>query len=284
MVEVPDDAIDPKVESAFRAIALTQGHVPEEVVQALRDDQASYPSMAAMFGLEASLWKSYESSRLELGGNAPHAQLIAWAWVSQTFRQAHVTFRLVAEGFSDSACANARSAFEHGIYVSLLADTEDVDFVLGRLEQRYMQTGERVLLGADEHEVPEFLLEILKDWRSSESELVPDSAWVPIMAKVCKHLENGDTIYSHYQGLSTLMHAGFGSASGFMIAAMSDNPREPTLEHTPAVYEVKHALWSSLGACGWAGWSADKIFGVEHFTSTCDCLRPLGFKPLLQLD
>lgn len=188
----------------------------------------------------------------------------------------------MGEGFPDSACANARSAFEHAIYVSVLADVPDVDFVLDRLERHYIEVGRELTKGAiPDEDALSLLADILGKWEASTSDIDASSAWVPRMRRVCDHLDNGDTIYGHYRGLSTLMHAGFGSASGFMVAAFgAGTPQDPVLTHEPVVYETNLILWASLGACAWAGWSADKLFGFDHFTSVCDLLRPQGFEPL----
>jgi len=278
---VPDDGVDPRIEQTYEAIAKARGDDPEEVVTELRNREASYGSMAKLYYLESTLWRVYKSAQPELGGRTPHAQLVAWSWITQTFRQAHTVFGLVSNGFPDCAFANARCAMEHGIYLSLMAGIEDVDFVLDRLEHRYIQTGQKLSAAAPKDQVPEFLGALLEDVGDLCATPNPESDWVRWMGKICERLENGDAIYSYYLGVSAYMHAGFGSASGSMCAAMGEELMEPVPSHEPAVYDKKLELWLSLGACGWAGWSADRLFGTEHFTPACNLLKPLGFVPLV---
>jgi hypothetical protein len=277
-----DESVDPRIQRLFREIADSEGQDFAPILEAAQRDQASFPPTDEMYETQSLLWEAFESCRPELGGTTPHAQLLAWAWVAQTLRQSRSAFRLVAEGYPDSACANARAAFEHGIYVSLLADAPDVDLVLDRLERRYIDVGRALAKGVMPDNATDLALlgDILDKWQST-SDIDPSSDWVRWMKGVCDRLIDGDTIYGHYQGLSTLMHCGFGSAEGFLVAALSSgSPDEPRLTHEPLVYETKLILWASIGACAWAGWSADKLFGFEHFTPVCDLLRPQGFVPL----
>lgn len=263
-------------------VAESEGLDVEQIVAAMQRDQGSFPATEDMYELEKQFWSTFQNCRPQLSGATPHAQLIAWAWVAQTFRQAHSVFRLVAQGFPDSACANARSAFEHGIYLSVLADSPDVDFVLDRMERRYVAIGQELANSAmDEEGISALLAEVLDKWETSESEIDRESGWVNRMKRVCDRLVNGDTIYGHYRGLSTQMHCGFGNAEGFMVASFGGGTLEkPVLSHEPVVFSTKLILWASLGACAWAGWAADKVFGFDHFTSVCDLLRPQGFEPL----
>jgi hypothetical protein len=271
----------------FHQIAESEGQDFDQVLGAMQRDQESFPATEEMYELEARFWEAFQSCRPELGGATPHAQLIAWAWVAQLFRQAHTVFRLVAEGFPDSACANARSAFEHGIYVSVLADSPDVDFVLDRLERRYIEVGRELAKSgtAAEEDALSLLADMLEKWSALTSDMDSSSTWVHRMQRVCDHLVDGDTIYGHYRGLSTQMHCGFGSAEGFMVAAFgAGTPEDPVLTHEPVIYATKLILWGSLGACAWAGWAADKLFGFDHFASVSDLLRPQGFEPLRLLE
>jgi len=284
---VTDDAgLEPRepqetvLEDLIRRVGSEVGFDPELAIEAARSEDTSLPTLADLERVESRLWMHFSGVAPTLGGDFPHAQLVAWAWVSVAYRQAHAAFILYKQGFPDAASANARAAVEHGVYLSLLAVVDSVDRVLNPLEGVFVRNVAKMLAGADE-DVPEFLSRMVEDiagplagCRDRDTE---------VFQRVCGRLETGDEVYRHYRKLSSDVHAGFGSAAPFFLAAFGDQDlSKPVLSNEPAVGGPRGTLWLALGGCAWAGWSADRLFEAEYFGPLLDStVRDMDFMPLV---
>ncbi len=281
-VSGPREPQETILEDLIRRIGNEVGFDPELAIDALRSEDASLPTLAELEGVESRLWTHFSGSAPTLGGDFPHAQLVAWAWVSVAYRQAHAAFVLYKQGFPDAACANARSAVEHGVYLSLLAAVGSVDSILDPLEGAYLRNAEKIFGGMDE-EMPE-LLSLLLTHLAGSTTLSSDSK-VTVFQQVCERLATGDEVYRCFRMLSNCVHAGFGSAEPFMLSAVagvSKDPSEPVLSNEPTDIHTRATLWLALGGCAWAGWSADRLFAAEYFGPLLDStVRDMDFMPLV---
>ena len=279
-VSGPRELQETVLEDLIRRIGNEVGPDPELAIDALRSEEASLPTLAELEGVESRLWTHFSGLAPTLGTDFRHAQIVAWAWVSVAYRQAHAAFILYKQGFPDAACANARAAMEHGVYLSLLAAVGSVDSVLDPLEGAYLRNTEKIFGGMDE-KMPELLSFILTDLAGLiTSSRDPE---VTVFQRVCERLDTGDEVYRYFRMLSNCVHAGFGSAEPFMLSAVAGrDPSEPVLSNEPTDIHTRATLWLALGGCAWAGWSADRLFAREYFGPLLDStVRSMGFMPLL---
>ncbi len=174
------------VENLIRLVGSEVGLDPELAIDARPSEEASPPTLANLDRVESRLWTHFSGSAPTLGGDFPHAQLVACAWVSAAYRQAHAAFILCKQGFPDAVCANARVAVDHGVYLSLLAAVDSVDSVLDPLEGAYFRNAETIFGGMDE-EVPEFLSFILTDLAGSTT--LSSDTKVTVFQQVCERLK-----------------------------------------------------------------------------------------------
>lgn len=268
------------IETILRIAGADLGADPDEMIGLLAGEDESVPPLEELQRIEAQLWPHFNAWSPTLGGSSQHAQLVASTWVAQTYRQAHAAFLLREAELPESALANARCAVEHGVYLSLLAAVDSVDDVLDPLELEHAHHT-RVVFPTEEG-MPEFLPLLMKALTSVAGSRDPD---VAKFEKVCRRLVTGDVVYRHYRMLSNVIHPGFGSASPFFLSAFAAGDFEdavPVMEPAPLGLGDRVGLWLALGACGWAGWSADRLFGTEYFGPLLDAtVRALGFIPLI---
>lgn len=187
---------------------------------------------------------------------------------------------LEERGLPESGFVNARSALEHGVYLSLLAAHESGDPVLDALEHQYLRSLQ--LIVANTTEIPGLAADMIDELIAGVNGA--QDKGVTVFQQACERLVAGDQIYRHYRTLSNYSHAGFGSANPFMIAsfAIGDPSKSLTLTSSPMCPEVRTGLWLAVGACAWAGWSVDKLFATDYFGSVLDtAVRDIGFIPLL---
>jgi len=277
-----EDAPDPQnpdaFEEAIRIAAQSLGFDPAPYIAAVRADNASQPSIADLFQIEEALWKQFSAAEPECSGDRPQVQLVAWGWVAQSFRQAHSAFILHRLGFPDSAVANARSAVEHGVLLSLLAGVELAEDVLEALEFQYLRRAKASIPLVPDEAVAEMdLVDTLLGNLTGQR-----ATGVTAFEQVCGHLESGERVYLHYRGLSNAVHPGFASAGPIMLSAFKSIEDElPTLSNEPVYIGTEMALTLAIGGCLWAGWSADLLLDNEYFgPSLSQIASELGLKPL----
>lgn len=254
---------------------------PELAIRHLHEQEWPIPALDELEAFEDQLWRCFLATSPTLTENRPHAQLIAWAWVARTYRHAHMAFLLMQLGFADGAAVHARAAVEHGVYASLLSAVGNDDIVLDALHHAFLEGAKRLVVKGDlEGDAPELVLRMLQALTGDE--IGADTRWATTFEQVCDRLQTGDRVYLHYRMLSDLVHAGFGSAGAFLLAgAAAGSVERPALLHEPLVPYIRTVLWLAVGACAWAGWSADRIFGTTHFKHTLDpTAREFGFRPL----
>jgi hypothetical protein len=270
------------MDDILRIAAMQYGLAPDEVVEAHRSAMDELPSVESLHQIEGLLWNAFREASLVLGGPFPHAQLIAWTWLAQAVRHSHAAFHLEASGLADTAAVHARAAVEHGVYLSLLATAEDPNTVLDRLEHEYARTVNLALDTSDaDIQVPGIFALLIGDLGDTAKPEGTD--WVSHFQQVCGRLRTGGLIYTHYRGLSTQSHPGFGTAAPYIVGGFPGVAKGAPigLVHDPQVVDVQITLWLSVGASCWAGWSADQIFGVDHFGPVLSQFAPrLGFSRL----
>lgn len=242
-----------------------------EAANALQPDRSSL-----LLAIERMIWRKFLSARPELGDDHQQIKLIAWGWVVHTFRQMHAVARLHRQGLSDAGLANARSAMEHGIYLSLVAAHARPEEVLDKLESGYMRMFDEVVAAGH---VPRELFPMVHEIRSEiPSITVPRTTeWTKKIEQICDRFATGDNVYLYYRALSSQVHPGFGTASTVLDALAE----EGTLAHPAWEARKPTGLWIALGSAAWAGWSYDKMFHKNSFTKLLDEeVRPLDFVPL----
>ncbi len=213
------------------------------------------PDLLAMI---RTLWEHFEATELPPSNHGRHVDVVASAWLASAYRHAKAAAVLIEENLIDAAVANARVAFENAIYLSLISDARDVDTVLDGLELRFLGIWNSVIATSPAMRPLESLLvEAADDLKAARK--VRD--WVKDVSQVCHRLHSGDVVYAHYRMLSSEMHPGFGSAVPYMV----DSFRSGLLGKEPADITGNLALEIAVGACVWAGWATDELFGIEAF-------------------
>ncbi len=183
---------------------------------------------------------------------------VASSWLAIVYRQARAVGVLIRQGLTDAGIANARVAFEHAIYPSLMADTRDYQAIFEALEGRSVFIWMLMLKGLPD--APEVFHSLLTEI-DNEVDVPPEMAWVRKVEKVCEKLDTGETVYWHYRLLTSQMHPGLASAIPYMLKL----PDVPGFDKKPSLLDTRMALSLAVGSCVWAGWSADSIFGAELF-------------------
>jgi hypothetical protein len=266
------------LEHVLRRAGTEMGFDAGSLVAAVRNEQESRPTEDELFQIESQLWDHFLSASLAPVGEFQHAQLVAWSWIAQAYRQAHSAFVLYQQGFPDSSFANARCAIEHGVYLSLLSGVESVDSVLGPLEHSYLQNAKRAVPIVPEEET-ELLTNLIG--KVLENVVGPRSKEITILEQVCNRLDTGKAVYAQYRSMSNLVHTGFGIAAPYAIASFEHDADSPSLSHEVQFLGYRIGLLMAIGGCAWAGWSADRLFDVEYFGPLLDSIaRNLGFQPL----
>ncbi|MHB8246567.1 MAG: hypothetical protein ACYDGN_14705 [Acidimicrobiales bacterium] len=268
------------LEAGLRAVCEAVGLDPSVLGELLQEDRDGTPSIVELRRFAMRLWRYFlRTGPPALEGDGSHVRLVAWAWAAQAFRHTRMAFHLERNGFGDGVAAHARSAIEHGVYLSLLAELQDQGAFLDGLEATYRRQGRRILTAAIEEgeKVPPALALFMDalgfdPGGSSRSEA---------FEQVCSRLTSGDRVYLHYRYLSSLVHAGFGSAAPFMLRAVSGGLEEPRLAHVPLVADLRRQLWPAIGGSCWAAWAVDQLLGSACFSGSLDATaRAFDFMPL----
>lgn len=223
------------------------------------------------------LWEHFEVVELPLVDLAPQVELTASSWLSIVYRQSASTSQLVRTGWSDGAVATARVAFEHAIYLSLIADGRDAIQLLDSLEGKYLTRTKSLVAVLPEGE------ELTAMWNGMLEDLVvpKNLHWVRDVEQVTKRLETGDGLYWYYRLLSGELHPGLGSIGPYILREMSD--RRPAVP--PRRIAGVHAMEVAVGACVFAGWAIDEIFGTPLFASVVNPIaQRLDYKELTRLE
>lgn len=228
-------------------------------------------------GLLDELWSLFSQIKLPASGRSTGLDLTASAWLGIAYRQAHAVAVLAKGDLLDTAVANARSAFEHAIYLSLIADGRDYAAVLDALEGKLHKTWRHAI--HDLEDVEAVMLPYIENLEAKIN--VPhDMSWVRSVEHVCNRLRTGDNVYRHYRMLSAFTHAGLGSTIPYLYNAPKSDGR-PT---APLPVFDQTILSIAVGSCIWAGWSIDQLFQREMFgPSVAKAAERLGYIPLTRI-
>lgn len=216
---------------------------------------------AELVELLDELWAHFSTIDRPPSPHSPHVDFVASAWLGITYREARAVATLAKADLLDASVANARVAFEHAIYLSLISDARDYVAVLDALEHRLVTGWTKALNKTAEPEA-QLLLPLLS--RMDEDLDVPaEMRWVSRVHMICAKLATGDVVYQRYRLLSNDIHAGLGSASPYILSGMVGNGRSVV----PNLVVARAGLDAAVHACVWAGWSIDALFGVELFAN-----------------
>lgn len=270
------------METMLRSMAEEQGVDPDTFMEGYRGLSEPVPPIEDLLKLEKLAWDLFVATKPKL--RKKHGiGLIAWAWMVQAFRHTHAAFILVANGMHDSIPLHVRAAWEHGVYLSVLAGVEDPDDFIEQLGHRSIWTMDSYLREAGDRVGPEeakVLGVVMAAAKATMDET--DRVWARRVQQVCDKLVQGKEVYAYYRILSEKGHVGFGSAESGMLAAFaSGDLQEPQLAHEPHDdLTLPTLLTWSLGATAWAGWSAEKLIGTPMFGDALQPIGDLGFVPL----
>lgn len=221
------------------------------------------------------LWARFDDLVLPPTGR-PALDMVASAWLASSFRQARAVGVLTRTGMPDAGVPNARVALEHAIYLSLIADARDYEAILDALELRSLNLwSEHFGKIPDAQAVLPFLAGMVADL-----DVPKQMAWVQRVEQVCGKLKTGLVVYSAYRGLTSEMHPGPGSAIPYMLPSIGSD----RMAKEPVSFVARQALQLAIGACVWAGWSADTLFDVELFGPVvAKAAERLDYIPLTRL-
>lgn len=269
-------------EKSIYEMATSQGADPAAVLAWYRREVDGAVPVDELAKVEARAWEAFNSVE-PVVPDRDKVALLAWCWTALTFRHVHAAFQLVANGFHESAYLQVRAAWEHGVYLALLAGIENRSSVFDQLawsdiKRSELAMKEMRLSGEDKGwEFAELML-------SATRSIFPDvdGDWATVFRQVCDKLAQGDEIYAFYRFLSKRCHTGFGPAELFLDAAFTDEAAfVPQLSHQPKPDPMlPQALNRALGAAAWAGWASDKIFGSAMFADNLKPIGDLGYFPL----
>ena len=214
---------------------------------------------AELVELLDELWAHFSTVDLPASPLRPHLDLVASAWLRITYREARAVAALAKADLLDASIANARVAFEHSIYLSLISDARDYLAILDALEHRLVTGWTEALHKISEPEA-QLLLPLLSNM-DEDLDVPAEMRWVRRFDKICAKLATGDVVYEHYRLLSNALHAGLGSASPYILSSMMGDGRSVV----PDLMVARVGLGAAVHACVWAGWSIDELFGVELF-------------------
>lgn len=234
-----------------------------------------------LLGIAQQLWQSHDPSLVPLTTPGDRAIVsMAVGWWRTTFRQGEACARLVREDMTDAAVANARSAFEHAVYISALAQCADDGCAGEFLEAREaegLRTTRLALSDTGLTADPE--LEMLgRLFDAMPDRKVPKGfAWANNLKLICQQLRGRDRLlYVSYRLMCGLTHAGFPSASVHFWELLDES-----LVNKPVARAV-NILLTAVSSGVWASQALDHLVGSQ----TADAIRPiierLDLKPLFR--
>lgn len=270
------------METLLRLMAEEQGADPDALLEGYRNLWQPVPPIEDLVKLEQLAWNQLEATRPVLRDKDGVA-LMAWSWMVQAFRHTHAAFILQANGMHDTIPPQVRAAWEHGVYLSVLARVEDPDDFVEALGHRNIDAMDSYLreagavAGAEEAKFLELVMSAAKAVMDAT-----DAVWARRVQQVCDRLVQGKEIYAYYRVLSDKCHVGFGSAEPGLYAAFSiGGLQQPQPAHEPHGDLISPTLLTwSLGATAWAAWSAEKLIGTPMFGDALKPIGDLGFFPL----
>ena len=171
-----------------------------------------------LLGFAQQLWQSHDPAHVPLTTPGDRAVVsMAVGWWRTTFRQGEACARLVRDDMTDAAVANARSAFEHAVYISALAQCADDGCAGQFLEAREAEglRTTRLALADTEPTVDPGLEMLRKLFDATPDRQVPKGfEWANSLEVICQRLRGRDPLlYVSYRLMCGLTHAGFPSAS-----------------------------------------------------------------------
>jgi hypothetical protein len=159
--------------------------------------------------------------------------------------------------------------------------------MLDSIEFRHLEGFDKIvgLVGKQDSAESSALLEAFTTLMPAPGEQESIATCPEKIEQVCERLHTGGRIYQiEYRNLSERMHPGLTSA---IYPAIFDDPEaaDPALTRltkaNAASCFIRRSLWLAIGACMWAGWAADNLFGTDHFGPLFATFPDdLGFVPI----
>jgi hypothetical protein len=234
--------------------------------------------------LARGLWPVHETADIRTSSENRALIPIATAWWHATFRHAEATCRLVQGGLPDVAVPNARSAFEHGVYLSALAqcaDDECLQDFLDTAEAEFLRVQRAMIKDLEKDERfdrPEG--QLIKHLVDGLPVLLPPAGfgWILNFEQVCKRLRGGyQLLYPSYRLMSGMTHAGFASAGVYFWSLTSDAPMRP-------VARYGETLFTAVASAVWASQAFDHLLGTETASALSEIADRLNIKPLFRAE
>ncbi len=182
------------------------------------------------------------------------------------------------DGPSGRVDHNVRTAFEHAVYVCLVANEAFESSALERLDHRSI-TNWMTIANAGIDDEPDPFLEFL---RSFPEEIMPlrrkEEDWVTHFEQVCNRFEESEELYLIYRVLSSLVHPGFMTAVPYI---------EPILMRTSDVTDLSSKkspgtmlLTLSFGNCAWTLSALDAVTKADTFSDLISELTSMSMARL----
>lgn len=232
--------------------------------------------------LAGNLWQIHEAADVSTDSEDRALVPVATAWWHATFRHAEAACRLVQGGLPDVAVPNARSALEHAVHLSALAQCADAGCA-----QEYLDASEAEFLRTEHAVMNGF--EADDDFGRAEGQLMkqlvdglPTAAapegfeWVKHFEQVCKRLHGGhQLLYSSHRLMSGMSHAGFGSATIYFWGLAEGAPMEPVTRYGETLFTV-------IASAVWASQALDHLLGTDTSSALATVADRLNVTPLFE--
>lgn len=264
------------IEDILHQLASDNGIEPEAFVEMLKENSRAIPELDSLRTMLDDMWTWYSEGTLEPTSRQFGITELAAVWRAHAFHQARSALLLERSGLEDSAAVNARTAMEYGIYLSPLGLSQNSRQVVDQLAIKSLRRSHDTLMAIPREDQPEIDMLSRIAFRLIEDDETSGPINAHVLKRVCEKLENGNTIYYHYQILSSIVHPGLGS----MLTIDSDQfAAKAGIDFNLAYRSL--SLWLAVGGCAWAAWASNRLINPDDFDDHFgERVRHMGFMPL----
>ena len=233
--------------------------VLEKQQEAQRKHEEAFPMLEAL-AIEAAVWNEF--NLIEFNKPETQRELMAMGWASVVIRQSHVTIAGSNTAMSDSVMPNLRTAFEHAVYVSLLARSDFNSAALDRLDAKLLKTVTDAVQSISISGFEE-LNDIESLFPPGRVPLRrPEDEWIGKMEQVCNLFSNDENLYLIYKGLSSSVHPSVQSCLPYIMDFFKSDGQQ--FAHAPQGVFVSVMVGTALATNVWTLSALNKILRTDY--------------------
>ena len=246
--------------SPDEADELTQArYLIDEGLRLQREADARFP-LARAVELEGEIWEAFQE--IQFVPPIGNLELMAIGWTTSVLRQTHLIFANCNSGYQDLLVPNLRVAFEHAIYVSILADKSVDESTLERLDISTFKNWEETLNNSaeiSENEIIKFSSGLLGEVQPQRRR---DDDWITKVEKVCQLFDDYELLYRQYRTFSSYVHPNFQSAYPYIFSHVFN--REESFSPKPELHPGSFLFSCALENNVWALSALNEVLGTNH--------------------